>query len=60
MFYNGIHPADKVVIRPKPQLKDFHNPSDEMKKYEYLWIIIRLEPGLLFGVSEKPWQRFRR
>jgi hypothetical protein len=35
-----MHPTNKVVLRNKPELKDFYTPSQEMKNYEYLWIIL--------------------
>ena len=39
-LYNQLHPLKKVQLRNKPQLSDFYTPSDKMKNYEYLWIII--------------------
>jgi hypothetical protein len=39
-FYNEMHPTNKVVLINKPELKDFYTPSQEMKNYEYLWIIL--------------------
>ena len=27
-------------LPPEPKLKDFYEPSEEMKKYEYAWIIL--------------------
>ena len=39
VLYNELHPQDRVQIRKKPELKDFYQPSGEMKNYEYLFII---------------------
>lgn len=39
LLYNELHPTQKLEIRKKPVLKDYYNPSKEMKNYEYLWII---------------------
>jgi hypothetical protein len=30
MFYNEMHPTNKVVLRNKPELKDFYTPSQEI------------------------------
>ena len=29
-----------VTVPPKPMLSQFYQPSEEMRKYEYLWIIL--------------------
>ena len=31
---------ETVTIPPKPTLSQFYQPSEEMRKYEYLWIIL--------------------
>jgi hypothetical protein len=31
-----------MLLRKKPQLSDYYTPCGEMKKYEYLWIIVGL------------------
>lgn len=41
-IYNHLNPDKPVVLAKRPQLSDFYQPSDEMKKYEYLWIILGL------------------
>ena len=47
-LYNYYYPKQKIVIPKKPELSDFYQPSYEMKKYEYLWIILGLSgTGLL-------------
>jgi len=29
-----------ITIRPKPVFSDYYQPSEEMRQYEYLWIIL--------------------
>ena len=45
-LYNELHPLNKVQLRNKPQLSDYYVPSDKMKNYEYLWILVGV-----FGVG---------
>ncbi|WP_428746120.1 hypothetical protein [Sulfurimonas sp.] len=30
----------KITLPPKPTLSQYYQPSEEMRKYEYLWIIL--------------------
>ena len=42
LLYNELYPSKQLEVRKKPQLSDFYTPSDEMKNYEYLWIMLGL------------------
>ena len=41
-LYNELHPTNKIYLDKKPELSDYYTPSQEMKNYEYLWIILGL------------------
>lgn len=47
--YNNLNPHNGITIPRQPQLSDYYQPSDEMKNYEYLWIILGLS-GLGLGI----------
>ena len=38
-LYN-VFSKETVTVPPKPMLSQFYQPSEEMRKYEYLWIIL--------------------
>ena len=39
-YYNELHPLNKVSIKNRPVLSEYYQPSEKMKNYEYLWIIV--------------------
>ena len=41
-YYNElhVHPLDRVSVRNRPVLNVYYQPSEKMKNYEYLWIIV--------------------
>ncbi|WP_375669909.1 hypothetical protein [Bartonella sp. CL29QHWL] len=53
-LYNYLHPNKKIVLNKRPELSDYYQPSDEMKKYEYLWIILGMSSlGLIIYYFSK-------
>ena len=39
-LYNIFIKDNKITIPPKPTLSQYYQPSEEQRKYEYLWIIL--------------------
>ena len=39
-YYNELHPLNKVSVRNRPILNEYYQPSEKMKNYEYLCIIV--------------------
>lgn len=40
-LYNALSlDKETVTLPPKPTLSQYYQPSEEMRKYEYLWIIL--------------------
>jgi hypothetical protein len=45
-----------MKINKKTGLMNFYTPSQEMKKYEYLWIILGISGvGLIYAIKGKVW-----
>jgi len=39
-LYSSLYPETAAhTSTPKPKLSDYYSPSEDMRKYEYLWII---------------------
>ena len=36
---DSSYSSNSLSISPKPKLSDYYKPSEELQKYEYLWII---------------------
>jgi len=40
IYYPESTSHTSTATLPKPKLSDYYTPSEEMRKYEYLWIIL--------------------